>query len=786
VFNKLYLTEYYNHYPEIFSTLKKLPADSIAAKIIDRTMLHYNYLQLNDSSKLIEVTSELASLYWFIDQKQTALDYYSSVLTMAENMNERQVYDAILNSSIFLSELVQNNENTVELLKKKLRSAEIENDKIQIISAFTDIIRYYLDRHQLEKANLYHQSFDEFLSKNSGITCPIEANIQLWRFANAKLLTERALNLENEITTQLSTSNSANDALAFYLYRDESGLLQNVDLEPIITLKSRFNPENERVAIFTVNYLLSAYYFEIDAQKSFNFKKLASNVSEGWVLRERNRTEMVTDKLKSIDFTTKIKSTFYKNQTKNSVSNQIFIVFLIVSFLIFFFSIYKIWKFKKQVKLDQHTAEEQLRSLKIRDEHNEIELDDLVKERQDKINLELSEFMKLDVELQEAFKKAEEANYLKNAFLSNMSHEIRTPLNGILNFSGLLEVELAIIEKPELYEYANSIEKSGEKLLHLLNNIIDISRLEANDLELNMVRCNLVSIAENAIRSQQITARQKGLNIIADFAKVPDVQADTDIIGRVLNELIDNAIKFTDKGYIKLSTQYLSELNSIELTIMDTGLGIDKSYLPQIFEAFRHDSLGYTSKYQGAGLGLPLAQRMTQLMGGEFMIESEKSVGTTIHIRLKESNMIESSFVERGQNQSITTKRRIKGIRILVVEDDKSNMLVITKLLDPDSIVYKAIDGDEAIKAVSQTVNEGKLFDIMLFDINLPAPWDGIKLMNYIKVKFPQYQDIPFVAQTAYAMMGDRERFIEAGFNDYIAKPIKKELLLETISKVLQ
>ncbi|NOU45643.1 MAG: response regulator [Bacteroidales bacterium] len=763
-----------------------MPADSIAAKIIDRTMLHYNYLQVNDSSKRIEVSTELASLYWFIDQKQTALEYFSTALSMAENKKEKQLYDGILNSSIFLSELLQSNENTVELLKKQLRSAEIDNDKTQIINTFTDIIRYYLDRHMLEKANLYHQSFVEFLSKNNGITCPIWVNIQLWRFANAKLLTERVSKIEDEITTQLSVSNSASDALAFYLYRHESGLLQDADLEPIITLKSYFNPENEKVAIFTVNYLLSEYYLNIDPRKSYYFRKLASKASEEWELGIKKRTELVSDKLQSIDFTTKIKSSFYENQTKNSVSNQFFIVFLILSLAIFFFSIYMMWKYKKRVKLDQLTAEEQLRALKIRDEHNEIELNDLVKERQDKITMELSEFMKLDVELKDAFKKAEEANYLKNAFLSNMSHEIRTPLNGILNFSGLLEVELAIIEKPELYEYANSIEKSGEKLLHLLNNIIDISRLEANDLELNMVNCDLVSIANNAIKCQQTSARQKGLNIIADFAKVPDVQADSDIISRVLNELIDNAVKFTDKGYIKLSTQYLSELHIIEITIMDTGLGIDKSYLPQIFEAFRHDSLGYTSKYQGAGLGLPLAQRMTQLMGGEFLIESEKSVGTTIRIRLKESNMIETSFVEKDQNQSITIKRNIKGIRILVVEDDKSNMLVITKLLDPDSIVCKAIDGDEAIKAVSQAVTEGNLFDIMLFDINLPAPWDGIKLMNYIRVKFPQYQNIPFIAQTAYAMMGDRERFIEAGFNDYIAKPIKKELLLEAISKVLQ
>jgi CheY-like chemotaxis protein/anti-sigma regulatory factor (Ser/Thr protein kinase) len=303
---------------------------------------------------------------------------------------------------------------------------------------------------------------------------------------------------------------------------------------------------------------------------------------------------------------------------------------------------------------------------------------------------------------------------------------------------------------------------------------------------LQMKECNLVSICDWVIQEQITQAKLKGINIISNLDTVPAIHADIETIKRVIKELVDNAIKFTEKGYVKLSLSHLPENKSVEVSIMDTGIGIDGSYLPQLFEAFRHDSLGYTRQSQGAGLGLPLAKRMTNLMGGELIVESEKTVGTTIRIRFNSLSENILPEIVKPEKEEVIKEIELNRVKIMVVEDDPSNMLVITKLLSNKSEYFSAVDGDEAIKLIAETHNKGLVFDIMLFDINLPSPWDGIKLRQYIIDNYPKYQKVPFIAQTAYAMIGDRERLLDAGFNEYISKPLRKDILIGIIQKVLR
>jgi len=388
----------------------------------------------------------------------------------------------------------------------------------------------------------------------------------------------------------------------------------------------------------------------------------------------------------------------------------------------------------------------------------------------------------IDNELIKALSEAEKANFQKNAFLANMSHEIRTPLNGILGFAVLLQNELALHNKNELFDYAQSIERSGERLLHLLNNIIDISRLEANDLEIRRETCSLKAVLEQVIGTFQFRTNEKGLKLVTDFDDCAFV-GDMNTLPRVFNELLDNALKYTEKGFIKLSSRVLPELQKVEIRIQDTGSGIDPAFLDQIFNPFHQDSLGYSKQYQGPGLGIPLTRKLVERMGGAIDMISEKSVGTTVILQFSLAPN-DTPGQENNDAAAFTKRAKDKFSNALIIEDDASSRLILNKLLEKHMKTESAVNGDQAVQMISDARKNGQVYDLIMMDINLPAPWDGVKLKDHIINNFTEYKDSIFIAQTAYAMEGDQERFLKAGFHGYLSKPISRKALLSIIDQL--
>lgn len=417
-------------------------------------------------------------------------------------------------------------------------------------------------------------------------------------------------------------------------------------------------------------------------------------------------------------------------------------------------------------------------------------IDEEVKRRTREYEQELKDRQAMGAELKKALKKAEDAIFLKNAFLSNISHEIRTPLNAVIGFSSLLENELSLAENVELYEYANGITQSGDRLMRLLNNIIDISRIEANDLEVNLEACDLNRLASDISELFIFKANEKGLKFNVINGNVPHCLADPDNLMRILTEIIDNSLKYTEKGFINISIGHDDVRQLCYIRIKDTGIGIDPEYIPHIFEAFRQESLGFSRTFQGAGLGLPLARRIVDLMQGRIEISSEKGHGTTVTVFLKDFPSAAGLRQDKARPQEIKYTSGLEFqtslISILVVEDDRMNRMVLKKMLVNISRLDLAPNGEEALKMIRQMANSGNPYDVVLMDINLPAPWDGVKLMKRIREDFAEYRKRPFIAQTAYAMSGDRERFLDAGFDDYISKPVSKNQLLSMIETQLK
>lgn len=441
--------------------------------------------------------------------------------------------------------------------------------------------------------------------------------------------------------------------------------------------------------------------------------------------------------------------------------------------------------FSDRLRKRYSTAQANYGSFQLDLDHQRQQLENKIKESTAELDEQLQQTRAKDVELKKTLKRFKDASYLKNAFLSNMSHEIRTPLNGIIGFSSLLETELALLENKELYDYATGIQESGDRLLNLINNIIEISLIQANEINVQLQLCDMAPVVEKVCESMVFTANEKGLKFKSKVKDLPLVMADQAKLMRVFHIVIDNAVKYTDVGFVTVSALYDPNENAVVAKVKDTGVGMDDAYMHYLFEAFRQESSGYGRQYQGAGLGLPLAKKLLDLMHARIEIASKRNVGTTVSIFLPVGPSHEDES-RKVRNKPMANAPEYDALDVFVVEDDRMNRMVLGKMLEKVGTVTLAGDGNETLTVVSERYKNKQVFQVMLFDINLPAPWDGIKLMQHIRNHFLEYRHVPFIAQTAYAMAGDRERFLEAGFDDYIAKPINKNELMTKIENQLK
>ncbi len=304
---------------------------------------------------------------------------------------------------------------------------------------------------------------------------------------------------------------------------------------------------------------------------------------------------------------------------------------------------------------------------------------------------------------------------------------------------------------------------------------LDIKKLATNEL------------IQGIIDTYEKESSLKGIKLIFDSSEVPDINTDNQIFSKILSLILNNSVKFTEKGFIKVSNSYDENTNAITILIKDTGIGIDKVYIDQVFEPYRQESLGYSTSYQGAGLGLPLAKKMTIKLEGKIDIKSEKGDGTTIILNFPVNQINDgttlSDIAEEKQIQTTNDRPSWESLSILVVEDDNMNQILYRKMLQKARILEIAKNGKVALSIVEKQIANNN-FQVVLMDINLPEPWDGVSLMKEIRNRWPAYQDIPFIAQTAYAMSGNKEVMMNEGFDDYITKPIIKSTLIESINSV--
>ena len=386
---------------------------------------------------------------------------------------------------------------------------------------------------------------------------------------------------------------------------------------------------------------------------------------------------------------------------------------------------------------------------------------------------DITERKKTEFELIRSKEKAEEMNRLKSVFLANMSHELRTPMVGILGFSQILRDELTEQNKIEIAEL---LIKSGKRLLRTLESILDFSQLESKQINMNLVNINISEKVEELIKNFNDRLAEKKLKLNLRFNdKKFYVSADERLVNQVLNNIIDNAIKFTIKGEISIETDKIIESNTTWgiVKISDTGIGISKEKQKIIFEDFRQASEGRTRSFEGNGLGLTVANKMVEMLNGFITVESELGKGATFIVYLP------AVLEKKDMNEEQTIKGKDQLPEILLVEDNEMNKAVVMIYLKKICKVDYAKDGSTAIQMALQ-----KKYSAILMDINLGNGMSGIDVMKRIKEN-NGYKDIPFVAITGYAMYGDKEKLIEEGCSHYLSKPFLKETLVNLITELI-
>lgn len=382
----------------------------------------------------------------------------------------------------------------------------------------------------------------------------------------------------------------------------------------------------------------------------------------------------------------------------------------------------------------------------------------------------IKERKRVEKELIEAKNKAEEANKLKSNFLANMSHELRTPLNGILGFAEILKEEITDDEHNEMI---NIILRSGNRLKNTLNALLDISAIESGTQSINKHSFDLDELLIEVIKLYEENARQKNIEIIYSFQHNKQIISDDSIIYKVVNNLIDNAVKYTEKGSIEITTLIQSDSyeENLIINIKDTGIGIEADTFDLIFEDFRQVSEGKSRNYDGNGLGLSIARRLLKLLNGSISLKSEPGKGSIFTIQIPITIISEKAINEINEN--------IKSL-LLLVEDDETNALLALSFLKKKYIIDIVYNGEDAIKKVSE-----KQYDGILMDINLGSGISGIEAVNQIKQK-KNYKNIPVAAVTAHAMKGQQEEFLCKGCTHYLAKPYTKDDMLNLINNMLK
>ncbi len=575
----------------------------------------------------------------------------------------------------------------------------------------------------------------------------------------------------------------------FRLFEDHnneeiSKILSGKDVNMVERMVLSYDQADFTINYAALNYLNSKeneYQFKLDGYENewhnVGYQRSATytNLEHGkytFMVRGSNNDGVWSKKIKML--TIIIKPPWWK-----TIVFRVFAIALLITIILVFYKI----RFKLLEK-QKHLLEKM-----VRERTTELsEVNSLLEERQEEISLQNEELEKhrnhleqlvekRTEQLEEARKYAEASDKLKSAFLANMSHEIRTPMNAIVGFASMLKEEDIPGEEKE--EFIDIINSNSQSLLVLINDILEISLIEANQLILSKDPFDSIHILQE-LESYFVMKNTKKIDIHfnnKDNRRILIFQNDKTRFRQVVSNLISNSYKYTEEGSIEFGYKILDK--EVEFYVSDTGIGINENEYQRIFDYFHKIDKGDNKLYRGAGIGLSICNKLVELMGGRIYLDSNVGKGTTFYFTLPFVETEEKSIIISKPPSKV--KYNLKGVTILVAEDEITNYQLLKRILKPTkATVLWAKNGEEAVNMVREISNFNNF--IVLMDIKMPL-MNGITANEEIqKIN----KEIPVIAVTAYAQAKDKEEILKHNFIDYIAKPLESEKLLEAIAKHLK
>lgn len=412
------------------------------------------------------------------------------------------------------------------------------------------------------------------------------------------------------------------------------------------------------------------------------------------------------------------------------------------------------------------------------------ELTQLVEERTAELHLQIeqAEMEKREAECQR--QRAEQSELLEQQFLANMSHEIRTPMNAVLGMTNLL-----MRKKPreDQMDYLVSIQKASKSLLVILNDILDISKIQAGRLDLETVDFSLADSVQHVCRTLEFISNSKGLKLSADIGSElpPMVQGDPLRLQQILMNLVGNGIKFTEKGSVLIGVKLLNVEGGsvlVRFDVTDTGIGMSENALQFVFDKFRQASSETSRKFGGTGLGLSIARQLVELFGGSLEVTSIPDQGSNFFFTVPFLKSSRQTTDKKTENPS-DALQHLKGLRILLAEDNEYNRIVAEETLGyllPDAQIVTAENGRKALDLL-----EKQIFDVVLMDVSMPE-LDGLEATRLLRSLNSPNRNVPVIAFTAYAAAREQKQCIDAGMNCCITKPFRESDLAAGLLKVLR
>ena len=405
--------------------------------------------------------------------------------------------------------------------------------------------------------------------------------------------------------------------------------------------------------------------------------------------------------------------------------------------------------------------------------------------------LAANDTQKLNDKLEIALKKAEDASLAKTRFLNNMSHDIRTPMNVILGYAQLMEDELKGKDMPETSEHLEKLKQSGNLLLSIINNVLDMAKIESGKMEINENYGRLGAIRQSLFEIFEDEAKKKNLALHYTInVEHEHILTDTTKVKEIFVNILGNAIKYTPPGGSVIMSVEELPCNEpgyiiVRNRVSDTGIGMSEDYLTEIFEAFTREQNTTKSKIAGTGLGMSIVKKYVDLLGGTIEVESELGKGSTFTVTLKHKIADESYFVKKHLEESGISREILKNRSILLAEDNDLNAEIAAVILERAGLkVERVEDGLQCISRITEM--PAGTYDIILMDIQMPK-MDGYKATQTIRNLSDQEKAcIPIIAMTANAFEEDKRAAIAAGMNGHIAKPIQVDKLLSILAEMIR